>query len=122
MVQMVTRATESRLLEVGEGHGREPGAEGRSLGEPGGERFRAMEREDAAGTGVGVAFITEESSDAGGFAEERQRAGSDGLNEVRQVFGAVAGLLRDTSQEGAFFLGLGDADGSAVQFRHGAGS
>ena len=99
---------------MGEGHGREPRAESPGLGEPGRERFRAVKREDAAGPGLGVALVAEERFDAGGFVEEGQRAGCDGLNEIRQVLGVMTGLLGDARQESALLLGLGDADGFAV--------
>ena len=39
------------------------------------ERFRAVEGEDAARAGVGIALVAEEGFDAGGLVEERQRPG-----------------------------------------------
>ena len=99
---------------VGEGHGREAGAESGGFGKPGGERFRAVKGKDAAGTGLGVALVAEERFNAGGFVEEGQRAGCDGLNEIRQILGVMAGLLGDTRKEGALLFGLGNANGLAV--------
>ena len=61
-----------RMLER---HLGEAVAEGVGFFEPLGQRFRAMEREDAARSGMRIAFVAEEGFDAGGFVEEREVPG-----------------------------------------------
>ena len=104
-----------RRQRIGEGHDRKPLAQGVGPGEPCREGFRTVKRKHAAGPWFGIAFIAEEGFNAGGFVEERQRAERDGLNELGQVLGVVAGLLGDAREQRAFFLGLGDADRLPIQ-------
>ena len=72
----------ARLRErMGEGQLCQATTQGGGFGGPDGKRLRAMEGEDAAGAGFGIAFVAEKCFDAGGFVQERQRAGRDGLDE-----------------------------------------
>lgn len=89
-------------------------AQGVRFGGHDGKGFRPVEREEAARTWFGIAFIPEIGFDAGGLIEKREDARGDGLDEIRQVFSIVAGLLRDTGEERALLLGLDHAHGLAV--------
>ena len=73
-----------------------------------------MEGEDTARTRGGIAFVAEESLDAGGFVEEGQLARADGLDEVGQIHRVMRGLLGNARQQRAFLLGFDDADGLAI--------
>ena len=99
---------------MSEGHLRESGAQGVGLSSPFGERLGTMKGEDAAGAGSGIAFVAEESFDAGGFVEERERARQPGGEEVGQVAGRAPRLIGDDRERGAFLLRLEHAESHAV--------
>ena len=90
-------------------------AEGGACGEGLAEGFRAVEGEDLAGAGLGVALVGEAGEDACGLVEERERLAGI-LDPFQLRGGVVAGLVLhggDILAEG-FLLGLDDADGLAV--------
>ena len=97
-----------------EGHLREAAAQGVRFFEPVGERFGPVEGEDAARARMRVAFVAEESLDAGGFVEEREARRLNRREEVWKILAVAAGLIGDTRKRGACFLGLDDADRLAV--------
>src|SRR5262249_51903383 len=66
------------------------------------------------GTRGGIAFVPEERLDASRFIEERQLAGRNRLDEIRQVFGVVPGLLGGSRQQGALSFGFRDSDRFAI--------
>jgi len=93
----------------------EPGAEGTGGGEILAERLGAVEGEDFAGTGLGVALVGEAGEDAGGLVEEGER--DAGRLDVAELGGGVFGGLfldrGDVVAEG-FSLGFVDADRLAI--------
>ena len=103
-----------RWQQMGNGHGREPATKRCRLGEPRSKGFRTMKREDAAGTWGGIAFVAKHCFNARGFVEERQRAGRDGLYEIRQVHRVMGGLLGNASQQHTYFFCLNYSDGFSV--------
>ena len=97
----------------------EAGTEGATGGEKFAEGLGAMEGEDLAGAGLGIALIGEAGDDAGGLVEEGQRH-TGGLNPLQLGGGVVGGLVLGDGDVGAegFLLGLGDADRLAVDEQH----
>lgn len=73
-----------------------------------------MEGEHAARARRGIAFVAEKGFDAGGFVEERERAGSNGLDEVGEILRVVARLLGDAGEQRALLFRLDHADGPAI--------
>jgi hypothetical protein len=73
-----------------------------------------MKSEEQARARVGIAFIAEESLDAGGFVKERERAGKPGGEKVRKAGGVATGLFSDGGQGGAGFFGFDIDDGLPV--------
>ena len=99
---------------VGESHVRETATQGVRLGAPLCERLGAMEGKDAPGTGRGIAFVAEKGFDAGGFVEERERAGQPGGEDGRQAVGVAGGLIGNGRECGADLFGFNDAEGLAI--------
>ena len=92
----LTSAHTRRGERMREGHFCEPGAKGVRFGHPRCKCFRPVEKEHAAGTRLGIAFIAEESFDASGFVQERKRPGQPGSQKVRQTGGVTTRLIGDS--------------------------
>jgi hypothetical protein len=97
---------------VERGEGLEAIAEGVWRCEPFGEGFRAVEGEEFAGAGLGVALIGEAGDDAGGFVDEGEGLGI--VDPLELGGGVVAGLLFDGGDVVAPFRGFGFDDGGGL--------
>ena len=82
-------------------------------------KVMAVESEDLAGAGLGIALVGEAGKDAGGFVEEWQRLAGV-LDPFQLRIRIVLGLVFDGGDVVAegFLLGLGDADGFLVEEEH----
>lgn len=99
------------------GERQEAGAKGVGLLDASDQLFRAMEAEDAAGSGRGIALVGEISFDAGGLVNEGKRLGP--ALDVLGVGGAVAGGLGVDGGKGfADLFGFDDAEGFSVGEEH----
>jgi hypothetical protein len=94
------------------GHCGKSPAESVRLSKPVAERFGAMEREDAAGAGLGVSPVPGEGFNTSGFVGEGKRAFD--REEIGKIVAIMAGLLRDSREWSSFFLRFDDTDGIAI--------
>ena len=69
-----------------------------------------MEGEHAARARRGIAFVAEKGFDAGGFVEERERAGKAGGEKGREACGVAPRLVGDDGERGANLLCLNHAE------------
>src|SRR5208282_1757938 len=65
-------------------------------------------------TRVGIAFVTKKSFDAGRFVKKRQRAGDNGLNEIREARAVMTGLLGNHGKRCALFFCLDHAESVTI--------
>jgi hypothetical protein len=87
-------------------------AERSGLGQPFVQGFRAVETEDAPRPRLGIALITEEGLDPGGFVVERKPLG--GTQEIRQILAVMGGLVRHGGKSNSGFLGFDHTDGITI--------
>jgi hypothetical protein len=82
------------------------------LGQPLGESFRAVETEDAPGTGFRIALITEEGLDACRFVIEGKPVGSP--KEIGQVLAVMGRLVCHGGESNSDLLGFDHTDGITI--------